>query len=113
MREILEKWRQRLTLSRGFDESNDTDRVHFIEPVMRLVNDLDGDGSRAWSRIVQQHNAMLADGLTPIKLSAVVNQIRSADLASKVDHKVAPGDSAHVAAQYAQMRNEFMKRKGA
>lgn len=56
----------------GGDPPDDAD---FYRPAARLVNELDGDGRRAWELVQAKYLQMLAAGYPPTRLEPVVVQV--------------------------------------
>jgi hypothetical protein len=107
---LVNRWASYRGTYRRLDPGKQDDANDYFRPILGLVVECGGDGEQAWRLMKSQCERMVADGLTVVRAGPVVSQIRNeqerAELPAAVPRN-GRSSAETVAAQYAQMRQEF------
>ncbi len=104
---LASRWAKYRGTYRRLDPGKQDDANDYFRPILGLVVECDGDGEWAWRLMESQCERMVADGLTVVRAGPVVAQIRNEQQRAELPARNGRSSTEAVAAQYAQMRQEF------
>ena len=104
---LVNRWASYRGTYRRLDPGKQDDANDYFRPILGLVVECDGDGEWAWRLMESQCERMVADGLTVVRAGPVVAQIRNEQQRAELPARNGRSSTEAVAAQYAQMRQEF------